>query len=120
MRRGFGSILSQPPTAQRSARKMTKSEAMNSAACRGAWIGIRSTCLWEGLAELHFVARRCEEPSAAVLTKIAEGIRSAASMFRKCLKTMAPQALEPDPAVALVETIVPISLNDTENLYLGA
>jgi hypothetical protein len=39
----------------------------------GVLIGIRSTCLWEGLAELPLVARQCPEPSAAVPKTIPMG-----------------------------------------------
>ena len=75
-RRGFGSILGKLSMAQRTARKMTKFDVMNmnSAAFRGAWTGIGSaTCLWEGLAELPFVTRRCEEPRAGSSDKIPIG-----------------------------------------------
>jgi hypothetical protein len=59
-----------------------------------------------------FVTRRCEEPRAGSSDKDPDRLRSAVSMFRKCLKTMAPQlGLEPDPEIALVATIAPISLD---------
>src|SRR5258705_9962230 len=100
---------------------MTKSDVrnMNSAPCRGAWIAIRSNNVCgKGSQSCPVVTRQCGGPSAAFPKTIPTGSGSAVSMFRRCLKTLAPEVgLEPHPELALVETIVPISLNDPEKIY---
>ena len=82
-RPGFGSILGKLSMAERTARKMTRSDVvnMNSAACRA-------------LGSASHAHNACGKGGSSDKSPNRQG--SAVSMFRKCLKTMAPQlGLEP-------------------------
>jgi len=74
----LGSILGKLSMAERSARKITTSDVlnMNSAACRGAGSASGAQMLVEGLAELPFVTRRCQEPRAGSSDKVPYRLRS--------------------------------------------